>query len=43
MFFSALGLLLIMLLVPLGGEHGWPVWSCTAMAVGLFVLAVFIA
>ncbi|MFD8477516.1 MFS transporter [Streptomyces globisporus] len=43
MFLSALGLLLITLPLTLGGEHGWPAWTFTAMAAGLLVLAVFIA
>ncbi|MER5310724.1 MFS transporter [Streptomyces sp. NPDC002773] len=42
MFLSALGLLLITLPLTMGGEHGWPVWTFAAMAVGLLVLAGFL-
>ncbi|MEU9235617.1 MFS transporter [Streptomyces subrutilus] len=43
MFLSALGLLLIMLPLTMGGEHDWPLWTFATMAAGLLVLAVFLA
>lgn len=43
MLLSTLGLLLITLPLTIGGEHRWPMWTFATMAVGLVVLAVFVA
>ncbi|MGW7455666.1 MFS transporter [Streptomyces sp. NPDC054787] len=40
---SAFGLLLIMLPLTVGGDHGWPAWTFETMGAGLLVLALFVA
>ncbi|MFG2888079.1 hypothetical protein [Streptomyces sp. NPDC048248] len=42
MVLSALGLLMIMLPLTVGGEHDWPTWTFTTMAAGRLLLTVFL-